>query len=91
MEVGLTKMSQNGQIVIPVEIRRDARIKPYDKFLVLNKGGNIILKPINTSALSKELELSEKISKSESQIKKGRFVKADTRMTAGEIDRLLTA
>ena len=91
MEVALTKISQNGQIVIPAEVRRDARIKPYDKFLVFNKGGNILLKPIDTRFMSKELELSQRISRSENQIKKGKYVKADTRMTVEEIDRLLTA
>jgi AbrB family looped-hinge helix DNA binding protein len=91
MEVALTKMSQNGQIVIPAEVRRDAGIKAHDKFLVFNRGGNILLKPIDTSALSKEMGLPERVLRSEAQIKKGRALKADSRMSAEDIDRLLTA
>jgi len=90
MEVALTKISQNGQIVIPADVRRDAGVKPYDKFLVFNKGGNILLKPVNTKILSDELGLTERVIRSESKIKKGGYVKADTKMTAEEIDRLLT-
>ena len=42
MEVAITKISQNGQVVIPSEIRKDAGIKPSAKFIVFNEDGNII-------------------------------------------------
>ena len=91
MEVAITKMSQNGQIVIPAEVRRDAGLGPQSKFIVFNRGSNILLKLVNNAALSKEIKLIERITKSESQIKSGKVVKANTEMSGEEIDRLLTA
>lgn len=91
MEVALTKISSNGQIVIPAEVRRDAGIKPHSKFLVFNKDGNILLKPVDTTTLSDEMDLMVKVNRSEKQIKAGSFVKADTGMSLEEIDDLLTS
>ena len=89
MEVSITKMSENGQVVIPAEIREDAGIKPKTKFIVFNQEGNILLKQINKATLSEDIEIMEKIGRSEDQISKGKFVKADTKMSDREIDRLL--
>lgn len=91
MEVSITKMSQNGQIVIPSEIRKDAGIGPSTKFIVFNRGGNILLKQLQKDSLTKDMELIEKISRSEEQIRKGKFVKANTKMKDEEIDDLLMA
>ena len=91
MEVAITKISQNGQVVIPSEIRRDAGIKPSTKFIVFNEDGNILLKQIRKESLSKDMSLIEKIMGSEDQIKKGKVIKADTSMNDEEIDDLLTA
>jgi len=57
MEVAITKMSPNGQIVIPSEIRKDAGLKPSAKFLVFNEGGNILLKQIMKEKLVKDINL----------------------------------
>ena len=89
MEVSITKMSQNGQIVIPSEIRKDAGIEPLTKFIVFNENGNILLKKIRKESLSKDMELIEKIQRSEEQIKNKDFIKADTKMSDKEIDDLL--
>ena len=83
MEVAITKLSENGQVVIPAEVRRDAGLKVSTKFLVFNEGGNIFLKVINKD------ELMKKIKKSEEEIKKGHFVKADTSNSDEDIDNLL--
>ncbi|HLC71057.1 MAG TPA: AbrB/MazE/SpoVT family DNA-binding domain-containing protein [Candidatus Nanoarchaeia archaeon] len=89
MEVAITKMSENGQVVIPMEIRKDAQLEPFTKFLVFNEGGNILLKMIHKKSLAKDMHLLEMIEKSEEQIKVGRFTKADTSMNDEEIDDLL--
>jgi len=89
MEVAITKMSENGQVVIPSEIRKDAGIKPSTKFIVFNEDGNIMLKPIKKEALRDDMLLIEKIRRSEEQIKEGKFVKADTTIGDKEIDDLL--
>ena len=89
MEVAITKISENGQVVIPSEVRRNAGIKPSTKFIVFNEGGNIMLKQINKEALKEDMLLIEKIRRSEEQIKEGKVVKADTSMSDEEIDDLL--
>lgn len=89
MEVSITKMSENGQVVIPMEIRKDAGLEPSTKFLVFNEGGNILLKVIQKEKLAKDIHLLEKIQQSEEQIKSGKITKANTSMNDEEIDDLL--
>ena len=89
MEVSITKMSRNGQVVIPAEIRRDAGLKSKTKFLVFNEDGNIMLKIINEDMLRGEIDLINRIEKSEREVKEGKAVKADTKMPVKEIDDLL--
>ena len=89
MEVSITKMSENGQVVIPAEIRRDAGIEPSTKFLVFNEGGNILLKMIKKEKLAQDIRLIESIEKSEESIKDGKFVKVDISISDKEIDDLL--
>ncbi len=91
MEVSMTTLSENGQVVIPVEIRRDAGIKPSTKFLVFNEGGNILLKVIRKETLARDIRLIENIERSEKQIRSGNAVKADTSLSDEEIDYLLMA
>lgn len=91
MEVAITKISQNGQVVIPSEVRKNAGIKPSTKFLVFNEDGNIMLKQIKNESLRDDMLLIDKIRRSEYEIKNGRFVKADTKMSDEEIDDLLMA
>ena len=82
-------MSQNGQIVIPSEIRKDAGILPSTKFLVFNEDGNILLKQLKKETLEKDIQLISNIQKSEEQIKNKKIVKANTLMSDEEIDDLL--
>jgi len=89
MEIAITKMSENGQVVIPAEIRKDAGALPATKFIVFNRGGNIFLRPVRTETRMENARLIKKIEKSEEQIKKGKFVCATTEMSDEDIDRLL--
>ena len=91
MEVSITKLSENGQVVIPAEIRKDAGIVPSTKFLVFNEGGNILLKMIRKETLARDIHLIEAIERSEEQISRRKSVKADTSMSDEEIDDLLIA
>ncbi|MFH1439052.1 MAG: AbrB/MazE/SpoVT family DNA-binding domain-containing protein [Candidatus Woesearchaeota archaeon] len=91
MEVSITKLSENGQVVIPAEIRKDAGIKPSTKFLVFNEGGNILLKMIRKETLVRDIHLIESIERSEEQISSGKAVKTDASMSDEEIDDLLMA
>jgi len=91
MEVSITTLSENGQVVIPAEIRKDAGLKPSTKFLVFNEGGNILLKMIRKETLARDIHLLEAIERSEKQIRGGKAVKTDTSMGNEEIDDLLMA
>ncbi len=89
MEVAITTLSENGQVVIPAEIRKDAGIKAATKFLVYNEGRTILLKILQKENVAKDMHLLHMIEQSEEHIKAGRFTKADTNMRDEEIDRLL--
>ncbi|MBU2443351.1 MAG: AbrB/MazE/SpoVT family DNA-binding domain-containing protein [Nanoarchaeota archaeon] len=82
-------MSENGQVVIPAEVRKDAGIGPSTKFIVFNHDGNIMLKQMKKESLVKDMELIDKINRSETQISSGKVVKANTKMKNEEIDDLL--
>lgn len=89
MEVEITKMSKNGQVVIPAEIRREAHLKPSAKFLVFATDNTVCLKRISKGELLKDAELIRRIEKSERDFKKNKVVKAGTRMSENKIDDLL--
>jgi AbrB family looped-hinge helix DNA binding protein len=91
MEFAMTKMSQNGQIVIPLEIRKLTGIKPFAKFMVISEGENILLKRVNEDAFKEEMKLMKIIARSEQQIKEGKFTVLDTSMSNEEIDKMLRA
>ena len=64
MGIGITKISQSGQIVIPAEIRELMGIEPADRFLVISEGDEIILRRLKKKTRKKELiELLESIQK----------------------------
>ncbi len=89
MEIDITKMSANGQIVIPSEIRKKAGLKPSTKFLIINEGGNILLKQLNEESLKEELKLIKDIALSEKDIKAGRVVKTKSSDSFEKVDALL--
>ncbi len=86
--VEITRMSQNGQIVIPVDIRRSAKLKASTQFLVLSENGDIILKRIDKKIIE-EMELIKKLNQSEKDIKEGRVVELDVKMSVKEMDKIL--
>ena len=45
MKTHKTKLSVNGQVVIPAKIREKAGVKPGDRFSVAMHGQNIVLTP----------------------------------------------
>ena len=89
MEVAITTLSENGQVVIPAEIRRDAGLKSFTKFLVFNEGGNILLKIIRKETLVRDVHLMDMIERTEEQIKTGKYTTVDTSMSDEQIDDLL--
>ena len=89
MEVAITTMSQNGQIVIPSGIRKEAGLKPLSKFIIINEGKNILLRHLNEEALKEEMEFMRSLARAEEDIKTGRVIVADTKMSTKMILKLL--
>ncbi len=54
MEISITKLSSKGQVVIPLEIRKEANLDEGDKLLAYGNKDTIVLKRIEPSA--KEFE-----------------------------------
>jgi bifunctional DNA-binding transcriptional regulator/antitoxin component of YhaV-PrlF toxin-antitoxin module len=89
MTINLTRMSANGQIVIPVGVRKLAKLKPSAQFLVLNRGSDILLKHVVKDELLADLDLAERIGRADEDFRCGRYTKVDPKMSAKEIDDLL--
>ncbi|MFW3147229.1 MAG: AbrB/MazE/SpoVT family DNA-binding domain-containing protein [Thermoplasmatota archaeon] len=56
MEIAVTTISRNGQIVIPSDIRKALDIKAYEKFLVFGEGDSIIMKRLDREAMKREFK-----------------------------------
>ena len=56
MEVSITKMSANGQIVISSDIRKALGLSPGDKFLVIGEENGILLRSLKKEDIKKELD-----------------------------------
>lgn len=54
MDVALSTLSANGQIVIPADIRRRLGLAEGTKFLIIEEGGNLVLKPLGQEVLEEE-------------------------------------
>ncbi len=55
-EPEVTTISEKGQVVIPMSIRKELGIKPKNKFLVYGRGDTIIMKKLELPNLKKEWE-----------------------------------
>ncbi len=60
MEVEITKMTSKGQVVIPQEIREEAKLNEGEKFLVYDLDGSIVLKRIKNIDKVKNIDEFEK-------------------------------
>lgn len=49
MEISITRVSSKGQVVIPRELREEAKLNEGDKLIVYGNGGTIVLKRIEPS------------------------------------------
>ncbi len=89
MEVAVTRMAQNGQVVIPMEVRKESGVKPNEKFIVYFNGQDILLKPIEKDKFLEEMELLTRIKIAEDEVKNGKVTIVNSKMSEKRIDRLL--
>jgi len=87
--IAITKMSANGQVVIPAEVRAEAHLKASEKFLVVFTGSELVLKPLREKEFLKEQELLKKIKLAEKQVSEGKKRIISAKQSSKEIDALL--
>jgi AbrB family looped-hinge helix DNA binding protein len=75
MEVGITRMSSKGQIVIPASMRAD--LPEGEKLLVIHDGERIILKPLSDiePAVREDILFAKKTEQALDEYSKGTFNK----------------
>lgn len=54
--MNLAKVSANGQVTVPVEIRRKLNLKEGDKLLFIEQGGEIIIRNTSSTAIVRAQE-----------------------------------
>ena len=54
--MNLAKVSANGQVTVPVEIRRKLNLKEGDKLLFIEQGGEIIIRNASATAIVRAQE-----------------------------------
>ena len=74
VDVSITKMSSKGQIVIPLEMRKD--IKEGDKLVIIRNGKQIIMKKATDMEknLEEDLEFARRTEEAWKRYEKGEFV-----------------
>ena len=74
MEINITKMSSKGQIVIPVEMRKN--IKEGEKIVLIKNNTQIIIKKASemNKNLAEDLEFARRTEEALKRYEKGEFV-----------------
>ena len=54
--MNLAKVSANGQVTVPVEIRRKLNLKEGDKLLFIEQGGEIVIRNASATAIVRAQE-----------------------------------
>lgn len=74
MEINMTKMSSKGQIVIPLEMRKD--LKVGDKLIIIKNNDQIIIKRTEdfNEQVKEDLEFAKKTEKAYCRHEKGDFI-----------------
>ena len=87
MELGMTKVSSKGQVVIPLEMRKG--FKEGDKLVVINSDGKLILKKANSfdEQLQEDLEFAKRTEEALEKIEKGEFVSVDSENLFEEMNK----
>ncbi|MBT7902753.1 AbrB/MazE/SpoVT family DNA-binding domain-containing protein [Candidatus Woesearchaeota archaeon] len=77
MEIGLTKMSSKGQIVIPVEMRKG--LKEGDQIMLMKSKDKIVLKKATAKdlKLAEDLEFARRTEEAWKRYDKGEFIEME--------------
>ena len=74
MKIDFTKMSSKGQVVIPLEMRKD--IKEGEKLVIIKNGEQIIMKKASSmdKNLEEDLEFARRTEEAYKRYEKGEFI-----------------
>ena len=86
-EIGITKMSSKGQVVIPLEMRK--KIKEGEKLLIIEGDGKLIIKKATDmdEQLKEDLEFAKRTEEAYKRIEAGEFISVDSENLFEEIDK----
>jgi len=72
-EIEITRMSSKGQVVIPIEMRKD--IREGEKLLIIKSGNQIILKKANKmdEQMKEDIEFAKRTEEAWKEHEKGNF------------------
>jgi AbrB family looped-hinge helix DNA binding protein len=87
----ITKISKNGQVVIPMEVRKRLGLGKGTQFLVFDEEDMVVFKKITDKEIAKDTALARRIAESEENVRKGRSLIVDTSLPVEEIVRLIDA
>ena len=75
--IDITKMSSKGQVVIPLEMRKD--LKEGDKLVIIKNGNQIILKKADAfdEKLKEDLEFARRTEEAYKRHERGEFIEMD--------------
>ena len=77
IDIGITKMSSKGQVVIPREMRNN--IKEGEKLMLIKNNGQIIIKKASDldKSLKEDLEFARRTEEAWKRIEEGKGIKMD--------------
>ena len=77
-QIDITKMSSKGQVVIPIDMRKD--IKEGDKLLIIKNGDQLILKKVDAfdENLEEDLEFAKRTEEAYQRIEVGEYISVDS-------------
>ncbi len=85
--IDITKMSSRGQVVIPLNMRKD--LKEGDKLLIIKNGDQIILKKASDfdEQLKEDIEFARRTEQAYKRHEKGEFISMDFDDFIKEMDK----
>lgn len=87
MEIAITKMSSKGQIVLPLEMRKN--IKEGEKLIMIWDKGRIIMKKATSldKNLAEDLEFARRTEKAWKSYERGEFITTSAEEFLKELDK----
>ena len=78
MEIGTTKMSSKGQIVIPLKMREN--MKEGDELFIIKDGERLIIKKVENlgESMKEDLEFARRTEEALKRIESGEYISVDS-------------